>query len=69
MFEVKRRKVLAGLGATALTAPFVSRMALAQGGDPINIGVVTALSGAQEFIGSFVVNGCACWNRVTESPP
>ncbi|EAQ04810.1 ABC branched chain amino acid transporter, periplasmic ligandbinding protein [Pseudooceanicola batsensis HTCC2597] len=58
MFEVKRRKVLAGLGATALTAPFVSRMALAQGGDPINIGVVTALSGAQEFIGSFVVNGC-----------
>ncbi|KIN70966.1 ABC branched chain amino acid transporter, periplasmic ligandbinding protein [Sulfitobacter noctilucae] len=58
MTHLKRRTVIGGLGASALTAPFLTRTAWAQSDEPIKIGVVTSLSGPQEFIGSFVLNGC-----------
>lgn len=58
MTGISRRGVIAGLGATTLAAPFINRRAFAQSGDAIRIGVVTALSGPQEFIGNFVLSGC-----------
>ncbi len=55
--RLNRRVVLKGAGASALAMPFVSRLAWAQSSGPIKIGVLTALSGAQEFIGNFVLTG------------
>jgi branched-chain amino acid transport system substrate-binding protein len=55
--SINRRTVLTALGASALATPFISRRGFAQGSDPIKIGVLTALSGAQEFIGNFVLTG------------
>lgn len=52
-----RRHLLSIAGAAALATPFLSRRALATGSGPIKLGVVTALSGAQEFIGNFVLTG------------
>lgn len=55
MNRINRRRMLqAGLGA--LAAPALVRPGFAQGG-PIRLGVVTPLSGPQEFVGIFVKQG------------
>lgn len=53
-FPTTRRAVLAG-GAATLAAPFVSRLARAQ--DPVNVGVVVPLSGANAQFGINSRNG------------
>lgn len=53
-FAPSRRTVLAG-GAAALAAPFVSRLARAQ--DPVNVGVIVPLSGANAQFGINSRNG------------
>ncbi|QPC44554.1 ABC transporter substrate-binding protein [Kaustia mangrovi] len=53
-FETSRRAVLAG-GAAAIAAPFVSRLARAQ--DPVNVGVIVPLSGANAQFGINSRNG------------
>lgn len=54
LFRTSRRAVLAG-GAATLAAPFVSRLARAQ--DPVNVGVVVPLSGANAQFGINSRNG------------
>ena len=55
--KTTRRTFLKAAGASALATPFLNFRSFAQDSGPIKMAVVTALSGAQEFIGNIVLNG------------
>ncbi|GJD52211.1 hypothetical protein OPKNFCMD_4973 [Methylobacterium crusticola] len=54
---ISRRTLLAGGAGTALALSARPRIVVGQTNEPIRLGVITPLSGLQEFIGSFVRNG------------
>ncbi|AWB22752.1 branched-chain amino acid ABC transporter substrate-binding protein [Methylobacterium currus] len=54
---ISRRALLAGGAGSALALSVNPRIVVGQTNEPIKIGVVTPLSGPQEFIGSFVKSG------------
>ncbi len=54
---ISRRALLAGSAGSALALSANPRIVVGQTNEPIKIGVVTPLSGPQEFIGSFVKSG------------
>jgi len=56
MNRIDRRSILKYSAAAAATAAGLPGLARAQGG-PLRIGLITPLSGPQEFIGSYVKNG------------
>jgi branched-chain amino acid transport system substrate-binding protein len=55
--KLSRRALLASGAGTALALSANPRVLVGQTNEPIRLGVVTPLSGPQEFIGSFVKNG------------
>jgi len=57
MTKMTRRTFLAAGGGTALALSANPRIVVGQTNEPIRLGVITPLSGPQEFIGSFVKNG------------
>ena len=57
MPKITRRTFLAGGAGTALALSANPRIFVGQTNEPIRLGVITPLSGPQEFIGSFVKNG------------
>jgi branched-chain amino acid transport system substrate-binding protein len=50
--DIRRRTLVHGLAATAVTAPFILRHASAQQSGPIRIGFSAPLSGAQQLVGT-----------------
>src|SRR5437868_4974361 len=56
MNRIDRRSILKYSAAAAATATGLPGLVRAQGG-PFKIGLITPLSGPQEFIGSYVKNG------------
>ena len=56
MNRIDRRSILKYSAAAAAAATGLPGLARAQGG-PLRIGLITPLSGPQEFIGSYVKNG------------
>lgn len=57
MNHIDRRSILKYSAAVAAAAAGVPGLVRAQGSGPLRIGLITPLSGPQEFIGSYVKNG------------